>query len=304
MCRKCGLPGGSSPESYCPRYYWLFGQRNNISSGLVVEYVLAFFVPPLQIISTALLIHGRLIGGYSRPETGTRPTYPYDHDQLDPAFDQNGRGFYALPASDQNAKNIALQKYNQLGASIVNFAFATLGLSLLSWALHIHLQFTKAGASFWDRGYGIKLRIVACALLSAFHAGISVTLYIHVQTLSSSVQSNLDITQYLNEVRARLPDGDLDPFEVEIRPLLVETTIILITSIFQGLIRLTELLIKRILHNRYRFPAGVVSEVTRVVEDMTYSRLESQGSSGGLENLYKRQDTNFTLQLQRFARAS
>lgn len=301
MCRKCGSPGGMFPDSVPRRSEWLHSQL--VSLWILWEIVAANLLTCVQFFFLILLTIQCRDGIGSRPDDNMDQEdfsvykYPFNYDQLEPEFDQYGRGFFALPASGQNAKNVALRKYDGLGAGIFWSAIAVFVFSLLSCALHVHLHYTRAGTSFWQPGVRIKLCILACGVASILHVGVSAALYIFVQTFASRSTSDQAIKAYLQDVRTRLPDGKLDPVRWEIEPLVEEATAILGISAAHSTVRIVVLLIERVLPTRYRLPTAAVStsdeEAALVSADnkqRRHYRWKVQGDSvGALERLYTQQ---------------
>ena len=113
----------------------------------------------------------------------------------------------------------------------------------------------------------------------------SVALLVIVQTLATGLQTDPAITKYLEDIQAQYPD--LDPVKTEIRPLLLETVAVLALSIIHTMLRISVLLLERVLCTRHRLPAGVIAGMPLATSDER--GIEDEDDTGTLARAYKMQ---------------
>ncbi len=109
----------------------------------------------LRLLISGILLHYRLFGQHTT-RTGQHPTYPFTYDQLDAEFDQDGSGVFALPATGQNAKNMALRKFDGIGATFVQLISANLALTLVDWAPYWTWRFRIPAPTFGTTVSGLS----------------------------------------------------------------------------------------------------------------------------------------------------
>jgi hypothetical protein len=173
--------------------------------------------------------NGEIRPGPDQNESG--PTYPYTYDELDPEFDQHGRGIFFLPASTtgDNIKNAALrQNFDASLPLLIRLAVTALMLSVIEIPLLLYVSMTGCGTSpfnagEWNRQYHqreqsksqslrrniqVLLAILYCFVPPAAQLGVAATLVAAETVLANRIWADPIIAAYLDQTRREYPNID------------------------------------------------------------------------------------------------
>lgn len=244
-----------------------------------------------------LILFERLPGAHTS-RTGNAPiTYPFSLDELDTEFDQGGNGFSAFPATGQNAKNVALRKYNGVGAAIIFLSSAAIAITLVESIPYWCLRLRRSDTYLWrHRGISIKLRVLTRVLMTAIQMGLCVTLLVAIHTLRAALQADPVIAKYLEDMRAqlRLADGGgLDPISREFEMLDFYAAFTVAISLLHGIPRVWIVLVERVFPNRRRLPDVMSGHALKAINTISDHQCMVGGSgdedddTGALARAYK-----------------
>ncbi len=124
--------------------------------------------------------------------------------------------------------------------------------------------------------------------MTALQMGVPLALLVVAQNLAVGLQTDPDITKYLEDIYAQFPPGALDPVGKEIRPFVTEVALILALSIVHGVIRISILLLERVLSTRYRLPETLGAGLAFTVSDYELD-VQDEDDTGALGRAYKMQ---------------
>ena len=233
MCENC------DPEDFQPSELASHPLAEREKNYWFALRVLSFYFKFLAALGVFYFFCHRLNG-----EATTRPgpdrgvveaTYPYTYDELEPEFDQRGRGIFFLPASTtgDNAKNTALrQNFGSLYQLLIRLAAMSLTLSVAEMALLFHLftargnnilRVLSGGGDEWHRhtikqhqknqskssnprrNKQILLLVLCCAILPAAQLGLSNALLVTETSLVNGIRTDPIIVTYLEQIRRNYP---------------------------------------------------------------------------------------------------